>query len=82
MARQRMSVRTKISGSPPCSVKRQGSPWLESPLSLVMAEEEQDRSSLVKPASKKARLKREMTIPENEGEMRAADVSVMYSYNP
>jgi len=74
-----LPVGMKVSGSLLRSVERQGSPWRESPLSLAMAAEEQDRPVATKPPARTTRIKREKTIPENGGEMDAVDDNAMYT---
>ena len=74
-----LPVTTKVSGSLPRSIERQGSPWRESPLSLAMAAEEQDRSVVIKPPMRTTRVKREKTIPENGEEMGTVDDNAMYT---
>jgi hypothetical protein len=72
-------VVTKVGGSLPRSTGRQGSPWRESPLSLAMAAEEQDRSVVIKPPKRATRIKREKTIPEHGEEMETVDDNAMYT---
>jgi hypothetical protein len=79
IATDSLPIEGKPTGSLARSIERQGSPWRESPLSLALAAEQQDRSVTAKTTSRTTKIKREKTIPENGEELGPVDDNAMYT---